>query len=100
MYVFMQKITVLIWQGNSKAPKNYKPFTLETECKWLIFGVFRRGNKPSVLPRDSKTSGATTKMARQMPSRKTKKKRRTSSIIVIVWRPHYYNTGDFSNEIK
>ena len=37
MYVFMQKITVLIWQGNSKAPKNYKPFTLETECKWLIF---------------------------------------------------------------
>ena len=31
MYVFMQKITVLIWQGNSKAPKNYKPFTLETE---------------------------------------------------------------------
>lgn len=37
MYVFMQKITVLIWQGNSKAPKNYKPFTLEAECKWLIF---------------------------------------------------------------
>ena len=54
MYVFMQKITVLIWQGNSKAPKNYKPFTLETECKWLIFGVFRRGNKPSVLPREEK----------------------------------------------
>ena len=25
----MQKITVFIWQGNSKAPKNDKPFTLE-----------------------------------------------------------------------
>ena len=37
-------------------------------------GVFRRGNKPSVLPRDSKTSGATTKMARRMPSRKTLKR--------------------------
>ena len=40
----------------------------------IIFGVFRRGNKPSVLPRDSKTSGATTKMARRMPSRKTLKR--------------------------
>lgn len=39
-----------------------------------LFGVFRRGNKPSVLPRDSKTSGATTKMARRMPSRKTLKR--------------------------
>ena len=40
----------------------------------LFVGVFRRGNKPSVLPRDSKTSGATTKMARRMPSRKTLKR--------------------------
>lgn len=40
MYVFIQKTTVLIWQGNSKAPKNYKPFTLENECKWLVFFRF------------------------------------------------------------
>ena len=40
----------------------------------IFVGVFRRGNKPSVLPRDSKTSGATTKMARRMPSRKTLKR--------------------------
>ncbi len=40
----------------------------------LLIGVFRRGTKPSVLPRDSKTSGATTKMARRMPSRKTLKR--------------------------
>ena len=75
MYVFMQKITVLIWQGNSKAPKNYKPFTLETECKWLIFGVFRRGNKPSVLPRDRKTSGATIERASLMRAERLKNKK-------------------------
>lgn len=33
----MQKITVFIWQGNSKTPKNDKPFALETACKWLAF---------------------------------------------------------------
>ena len=40
----------------------------------ILFGVFRRGNKPSVLPRDRKTSGATRKKARRMPSRKTVKR--------------------------
>lgn len=37
MHVFVQKMTVLSGQGKSKSSKNYKPFTLETECKWLNF---------------------------------------------------------------
>lgn len=35
MHVFVQKMTVLSGQGKSKSFKNYKPFTLEIECKWL-----------------------------------------------------------------
>lgn len=37
MHVFVQKKTVLSGQGKSKSSKNHKPFTLETECKWLNF---------------------------------------------------------------
>ena len=46
MNVFMQKMTVLSGQGKSKVPKNHKPFTLETECKWLnFFGGIKSGTK-------------------------------------------------------
>ena len=59
------------------ALKNYCDMIWEYDResgKIFLHGVFRRGKNPSVLPRDSKTSGATTKMARRMPSRKTLKR--------------------------
>ena len=42
---------------------------------YALFGVFRRGNKPSVLPRDRKTSGATIERASLMRAERLKNKK-------------------------
>ena len=53
---------------------NSKPSCGDSKRWFCLFDVFRCGNKPSVLPRDIKTSGATTKTARQTPNRETLKR--------------------------
>ena len=44
--------------------------------KKISIGVFRRGNKPSVLPRDRKTSGATIERASLMRAEGLKNKKK------------------------
>ena len=55
--------------------KRKKAGLLPLREKSDLFGVFRRGNKPSVLPRDSKTGGATIERASLMRAEGLKNKK-------------------------
>ena len=48
---------------------------LAFKARSFFIGVFRRGNKPSVLPRDRKTSGATIERASLMRAERLKNKK-------------------------
>ena len=57
---------IMNFNGVEKITKHKRILLIQSSH---LIGIFRRGNKPLVLPRDNKASGATTKMARRMPSR-------------------------------